>query len=304
MADFPITDYVTRDLAALRGHRKHTMRKQRLYHFDVNTPRFGSGGGLACSWRHTVATEDFNDGDPVPSRLVKIGSAYGSPGGTTLGAIQVAAEHSPMNQAVIEFEGGHLTVIDLGNEPCTRLNGARISKCRVDEGDVIQLGADLARSHTSIRYMGCEDVTLGFGDNPHPFVERCPITTAKIAPPTLTAKIESVITHVPETSTKPPVEIQNPFTQPLFRAAPTTTKPPMKSNRSHDRKPLQFTNPPSRERASLSLTPHQLYHAIRLAAQVGEATAQTRKPAMDALSSFLIGLNMQPADFLPKESVS
>ena len=309
MVDLPITDYVTRDLAALRGQlqQKYPMRKQRLYYFEVSTPRFGTGTDLACPWRYTVATEAYNEGDPVPSRVVKIGSAQGNPGGMNLAAIQVAHTHATKKHAVIEFVNGNtLTVIDLGNEPGTRLNGARISKCRMVENDVLRLGSDITSDHTTIRYVGCEDITLGFGDNPHPFVERCPYPLPPIqqANPLAPAKVGSVVTHVPGTATKPICEIPNPFTQPLFRAAPTTEKPIMKKPRSHDRKPLQFNHAPSRERAPITITYPQLYHAIRLAAQVGEATAQTRKPAMDALSAFLIGLNVSPGDFLPKEDQS
>src|SRR6187399_2634187 len=43
--------------------------------------------------------------------------------------------------AVIEVAGaGDITLIDLGNEPGTMVNGARVNKCKLHVGDQIQVG--------------------------------------------------------------------------------------------------------------------------------------------------------------------
>src|SRR5262249_61118090 len=44
--------------------------------------------------------------------------------------------------AVIEVASpDDVTLIDLGNEPGTRVNGARINKCKIQPGDTIQIGS-------------------------------------------------------------------------------------------------------------------------------------------------------------------
>src|SRR5689334_14511734 len=43
--------------------------------------------------------------------------------------------------AVIEVAGeGDITLIDLGNEPGTLVNGQRVNKCKIHQGDQVQIG--------------------------------------------------------------------------------------------------------------------------------------------------------------------
>src|SRR5438552_1233725 len=46
--------------------------------------------------------------------------------------------------AVIEVAGANdITLIDLGNEPGTLVNGQRVNKCKVRPGDQIQIGSTM-----------------------------------------------------------------------------------------------------------------------------------------------------------------
>lgn len=297
-------DFVPLDLASVLGRLarfEHLMRKQRLYTFHVDTPNFGDAERTTNgTWKYIVATP-VCEGPVVPAIIVKIGSDVPTPMGAGLSSIQVSSQHSSRVHAVIEFEGDALTLIDLGNEPGTRLNGARVSKIRVKSLDRIQLG-NIDGEHTTIRYVGYEDIELPTYSNPQPFVERSPIAASVTSSASSVAKSLSIKSEAAENSNPLQAIVENvlPTTyHPIVIGKPTPTM-----KRSHDRKPLRFDHAPSRERAPVTITYPQLYHAIRLAAQVGEATAQTRKPAMDALSAFLIGLNVTPADFLPKEAQS
>ncbi|HMR06922.1 MAG TPA: FHA domain-containing protein, partial [Polyangiaceae bacterium] len=55
--------------------------------------------------------------------------------------LQVDDEHASRMHAVIEVAApDDITLIDLGNEPGTMVNGARVNKCKLHVGDQIQVG--------------------------------------------------------------------------------------------------------------------------------------------------------------------
>src|SRR6476646_9247547 len=73
--------------------------------------------------------------------------------------------------AVIEVAGaGDITLIDLGNEPGTLVNGQRVNKCKVRPGDQVQIGS------TMIVLESAEPATAGTSPQP-------PAAAAPSAPP-------------------------------------------------------------------------------------------------------------------------
>jgi hypothetical protein len=74
--------------------------------------------------RHETVTQD----------IVKVGKDPKS-------HLRVDDEHASRMHAVIEVAGpDDITLIDLGNEPGTLVNGARVNKCKLHVGDQIQVG--------------------------------------------------------------------------------------------------------------------------------------------------------------------
>src|SRR5438105_4758936 len=62
--------------------------------------------------------------------------------------------------AVIEVAGANdITLIDLGNEPGTMVNGQRVNKCKIRPGDQIQIGSTMIH---------LEDAQLATGATPPP----------------------------------------------------------------------------------------------------------------------------------------
>ena len=77
--------------------------------------------------RHETVTQD----------IVKVGKDPKS-------HLRVDDELASRMHAVIEVASPEdITLIDLGNEPGTIVNGARINKCRIQPGDQIQIGNTL-----------------------------------------------------------------------------------------------------------------------------------------------------------------
>src|SRR5262249_52819308 len=55
--------------------------------------------------------------------------------------LRVDDEHASRMHAVIEVASPEdITLIDLGNEPGTLVNGARVNKCKINAGDQLQIG--------------------------------------------------------------------------------------------------------------------------------------------------------------------
>jgi pSer/pThr/pTyr-binding forkhead associated (FHA) protein len=88
--------------------------------------------------------------------------------------LRVEDEHASRMHAVIEVAGPEdITLIDLGNEPGTMVNGARVNKCKLHVGDQIQVGETYIVLE-SAEAAGAEAVAApppppAFGAAPNPF---------------------------------------------------------------------------------------------------------------------------------------
>src|SRR5499427_2252812 len=72
--------------------------------------------------------------ETVTQDIVKVGKDAKS-------HLRVDDELASRMHAVIEVAGpDDITLIDLGNEPGTLVNGARVNKCKISVGDQIQIG--------------------------------------------------------------------------------------------------------------------------------------------------------------------
>src|SRR5512146_3522191 len=72
--------------------------------------------------------------DTIAQDIVKVGKDPRS-------HLRVDDELASRMHAVIEVAGPEdITLIDLGNEPGTMVNGARVNKCKLHVGDQIQIG--------------------------------------------------------------------------------------------------------------------------------------------------------------------
>src|ERR1700733_11025947 len=75
--------------------------------------------------------------DTIAQDIVKVGKDPRS-------HLRVDDELASRMHAVIEVGNpGDITLIDLGNEPGTLVNGQRVNKCKVRPGDQIQIGSTL-----------------------------------------------------------------------------------------------------------------------------------------------------------------
>src|SRR5215471_19450607 len=73
--------------------------------------------------------------ETVTQDIVKVGKDAKS-------HLRVDDELASRMHAVIEVASPEdITLIDLGNEPGTMVNGARINKCKIQPGDQIQIGS-------------------------------------------------------------------------------------------------------------------------------------------------------------------
>src|ERR1700760_2248637 len=72
--------------------------------------------------------------DTIGQDIVKVGKDAKS-------HLRVDDDLASRMHAVIEVASPEdITLIDLGNEPGTTVNGARVNKCRINAGDQIQIG--------------------------------------------------------------------------------------------------------------------------------------------------------------------
>src|SRR5580658_8026781 len=75
--------------------------------------------------------------DTIAQDIVKVGKDPRS-------HLRVDDELASRMHAVIEVGSpGDITLIDLGNEPGTLVNGQRVNKCKIRPGDQIQIGSTL-----------------------------------------------------------------------------------------------------------------------------------------------------------------
>src|SRR5579863_53155 len=79
-----------------------------------------------------------------PVRLDTIKQNIAKVGNDTRIHLRVDDELASRMHAVIEVASpADITLIDLGNEPGTLVNGQRVNKCKVRPGDQIQIGSTL-----------------------------------------------------------------------------------------------------------------------------------------------------------------
>jgi hypothetical protein len=102
--------------------------------------------------------------ETVTQDIVKVGKDAKS-------HLRVDDEQASRMHAVIEVAGPEdITLIDLGNEPGTMVNGARVNKCKLHVGDQIQVGQTYIVLE-SAEAAGAEAVAAppAFGGAPNPF---------------------------------------------------------------------------------------------------------------------------------------
>src|SRR5262252_6538900 len=77
----------------------------------------------------------FERREAIAQDIVKVGKDPKS-------HLRIDDEFASRMHAVIEVGGPEdITLIDLGNEPGTLVNGARVNKCKIHVGDRIEIGA-------------------------------------------------------------------------------------------------------------------------------------------------------------------
>lgn len=116
--------------------------------------------------------------------------------------------------AVIEVAGpSDITLIDLGNEPGTMVNGQRVNKCKIRPGDQIQIGSTMIHLE-SAELAGAETVA----------VAAAPVPPLSAPPQTLSTPAEAIAPpSVPpaanpfQATSQPPA---NPFAQPSASQSP------------------------------------------------------------------------------------
>jgi hypothetical protein len=92
--------------------------------------------------------------DTIAQDIVKVGKDPRS-------HLRVDDDLASRMHAVIEVAGpGDITLIDLGNEPGTMVNGQRVNKCKIRPGDQIQIGS------TMIQLESAEAASAGAGAPP------------------------------------------------------------------------------------------------------------------------------------------
>src|SRR6187401_1979297 len=105
--------------------------------------RFGPGNQEILGMANAVLTFALYQGDALHRRetvtqdIVKVGKDPKS-------HLRVDDDLASRMHAVIEVAGPNdITLIDLGNEPGTMVNGQRVNKCKIRPGDQIQIGSTM-----------------------------------------------------------------------------------------------------------------------------------------------------------------
>src|SRR6188768_2727335 len=134
--------------------------------------RSGPGNQEILGMAKAVLTFALYQGDALQRRetvtqdIVKVGKDPKS-------HLRVDDELASRMHAVIEVAGPEdITLIDLGNEPGTMVNGARVNKCKLHVGDQIQVGATklvLESAEAAGADAHVPAAAPGFGAAPNPF---------------------------------------------------------------------------------------------------------------------------------------
>src|SRR5215468_3503072 len=129
--------------------------------------------------------------DTIVQDIVKVGKDPRS-------HLRVDDDLASRMHAVIEVASpADITLIDLGNEPGTLVNGQRVNKCKVRPGDQIQIGSTL------IVLEGAEAATA-------------PPPPPHVGPPQPVSATQTVQQVAPPPPSVPPAMAQNPFGAPGF----------------------------------------------------------------------------------------
>src|SRR5579862_1235551 len=144
--------------------------------------------------------------DSIAQDIVKVGKDPRS-------HLRVDDELASRMHAVIEVASpGDITLIDLGNEPGTLVNGQRVNKCKIRPGDQIQIGSTL------IALEGAELATAA------------PPAVAAAAPPPAPVPMAAAPAMSPPAvpmAAAAPVATANPFAAPAAAANPFAAAAPM-----------------------------------------------------------------------------
>jgi pSer/pThr/pTyr-binding forkhead associated (FHA) protein len=158
--------------------------------------------------------------DTIVQDIVKVGKDPRS-------HLRVDDELASRMHAVIEVASpGDITLIDLGNEPGTLVNGQRVNKCKIRPGDQIQIGSTL------IQLENAEAASVTTGAPPPaaiPSAPPPPPSSQRVAPPSppppapnpfAAAPPPAASSGSPFAAPPPPPAIANPFAQAAAPANP------------------------------------------------------------------------------------
>src|SRR6185436_14129905 len=113
--------------------------------------------------------------DTIAQDIVKVGKDPRS-------HLRVDDDLASRMHAVIEVAGpSDITLIDLGNEPGTMVNGQRVNKCKIRPGDQVQIGSKM------IHLEGAEEAAAVIAPRsapPAPGLGRPAAPTTRVATPT------------------------------------------------------------------------------------------------------------------------
>src|SRR3984893_7334005 len=157
--------------------------------------------------------------DTIAQDIVKVGKDPRS-------HLRVDDELASRMHAVIEVGNpGDITLIDLGNEPGTLVNGQRVNKCKVRPGDQIQIGSTLiVLENADVATAGmmapaaAPSSPFASSEAPAPM----PMATAPMAP----APSAPAAPSNPFASANPFAASANPFSGSNPFAAPPSAPPP------------------------------------------------------------------------------
>jgi hypothetical protein len=177
--------------------------------------------------------------DTIAQDIVKVGKDPRS-------HLRVDDELASRMHAVIEVASpADITLIDLGNEPGTLVNGQRVNKCKIRPGDQIQIGSTLIVLENA-EPATASATAVGSGPNPAyasaeasaPFAAS-PMGTVPMAPPSPAPSAPGMAN--PFASANPFAASANPFSGANPFAGPASAAPPPPAFAAHAPTPMMST---------------------------------------------------------------
>src|SRR4051812_4336685 len=152
--------------------------------------------------------------DTIVQDIVKVGKDPRS-------HLRVDDDLASRMHAVIEVAGaGDITLIDLGNEPGTMVNGQRVNKCKVRPGDQIQIGSTMIHLESAELAGGAHAAPVAAAAAPQMHVNTpTEAITPQVAPPAAAANAFQPASQPPPPvnpfagGSQPPPPPANPFAQ-------------------------------------------------------------------------------------------